>query len=118
MGTATSSTMKSARTGQSRTPIPMSGFGGLVRKTALLNLGIILSATAIAATLRRPASFLIIAFVVPMVSVVLWATTFAISAFVSLCRIFWGQGLRGTRRSPRHLTGGGGVGDPWLDGPA
>src|SRR4051812_43370017 len=118
MGSASSPAVKSDWKGRGRTPIPERGPLGLVRKTALLNLGILLSALAIGAYLGSPANFLILLFLVPMVSIVLWSATFAISAFVSLSRIFWEQGLRGTRRSPRHRTGGGGGGDPWLDGPA
>ena len=116
MGRTSSPTMKSVSEGWGRTPVPASGFRGLVRKTALLNLGIILSALAIAASLGRPAAFLIIVVFVPMISIVLWAATFAVSAFVSLSRIFWEQGVRGRR--PRSHTGVGDVGDEWLDGPA
>jgi hypothetical protein len=108
--------MKSALEGWGRTPIPASGFRGLVRETALLNLGILLSALAIGAYLGSPANFLILLFLVPMVSILLWSASFAISGFVSLSPIFWGQGL--WERRPRYQEGGGDVGDDWLDGPA
>jgi hypothetical protein len=115
MEATSSSTVKSVLEQRGRTAIPMRGPLGLVRKTVLLNLGIILSALAIAATLGRPAAFLIITILVPMVSIVLWAATFAISAFVSILRIFRRQDLWEPR--PQYQAGTG-VGDEWLDGPA
>jgi hypothetical protein len=117
MRSAPSSSMKSAFKGRGRMAAPASGFPRLVRKTALLNLGMVLSCLAIGAHLGRPASLVILLLIVPMVSIILWSATFAISAFVALFRIFCGQGLRSSRQGPRPTAHGGGVGDEWLDGP-
>jgi len=118
MGTASSSAMKTALKRRGRTPIRALGFREFVRKTALLNLGVVLSSLAIGAHPRRPSDFVILLFLATMVSIVAWSVTFAISALVSLSRVFRAQGTSGPRQSHRHPAGGGGVGDPWLDGPA
>jgi hypothetical protein len=109
--------VRSASKGQGDAGVPASGHEGLVRKTALLNLGVILSALVIGASLGSRAIVLILLFLVPLISIVLWSTTFAISAFVSLARIFWGQGSRRSGAFPQHPAGRGGVRDEWLDGP-
>jgi hypothetical protein len=96
-------------------PSPPS-FRAIVRKTALLNLGMILSGLAMAAYLGRADAAILI--LVGLMSVVLWAATFAISAFVTLARIFWMQGARAPRHRTARATSGGGLVDEWLDGPA
>ena len=58
--------MKSAFNGRGRIAAPASGFPRLVRKTALLNLGMVLSCLAIGAYLGRPASLVILLLIVPM----------------------------------------------------
>ena len=120
MGSASSSPWNLAWSRRRRTHTPVSGFRALVRKTALLNLGIVLSALVAWALLARPEEYLILPLLVLMVSIVLWSATFAISGCVSLYRVFWGPGKWVPRQPPPRLNGGGsiGVGDPWLDEPA
>jgi hypothetical protein len=97
---------------------PSPSFRAIVRKSALLNLGMILSGLVMAAYLGRPDAFRSIGILMGLMSVVLWAATFAISAFVRIARIFWMQGVRASRQPSAHATGGGGLVDEWLDGPA
>lgn len=104
--------------GQGRSDEPNRSGLGLCSKTTLLNLGIVLSALPIAALAGGPEAIVPAVAPVAILSIAVWSATFAISAFVALSRIFWGLGLWGPRRSPRHPAGLGGVGDEWLDGPA
>jgi hypothetical protein len=117
MRRAPSTSVKSTFKGRGRTGVPSSGHAGLIRKTALLNLGIILSALVMGAYLGSRVGLLILLCIVPLISIVLWSATFAISAFVLLIRIFWGQASRLPRSFPRYPTAESGVGDEWLDGP-
>jgi hypothetical protein len=90
---------------------------GLVRKTALLNLGIVATALPIAALTGDPMAFVVALVVVALVSLVAWASTFAAFSFLSLARIFRAQAERRSLQAARRAEGRNGVADRWMDGP-
>jgi hypothetical protein len=91
------------------------GFRGLVRRTLLLNFGIVLSALAMG-SLWGKASALGLALVVLVTTAVLWCATFAISSFVWIGQVFWRPRVPDAKQRPRHAVRAGGVRDEWLDG--
>jgi hypothetical protein len=91
------------------------GFRGLVRRTLLLNFGILLSALAMG-LLSGKASILGLVLGVVVTTAVLWCATFAISSFVWIGQVFWRPRVLDPKQRPRHAARAGGVRDEWLDG--
>jgi hypothetical protein len=89
----------------------------LVWKSALLNLGIILTTLPVLVAAGGPRAIVPTLVIVGAVSAVVWTSTFAIFAFVSLYRIFQTQLALGTRTF-RNRSVTTGVDDKWLDGSA
>src|SRR5438874_1383751 len=102
MGMASSSVRKSDSPAWGRTSIRVAGFREFVRKTTLLNLGVVLSSLAIGAYPRRPAEFVIILFLVTTISGVAWSASLAISALATLPRIIRTHGVLRPSHSPRR----------------
>src|SRR4051794_38994096 len=103
---------------QDGTAVPALDVRGLVRKSVLLNVAIILSGLATSACLGGPATFPIAVVLLAGVSLVVWAATFAFMSSMLLLRVLVSQGRRTPPQSLGHRDGGrGGVGDEWMDGP-
>jgi hypothetical protein len=103
--------------GQDEPSVPPLSLGALVRKSALLNVSIVATALPVLALVGGPWGALAAAAVLVMVSVFLWTATFAAFSFLSLVRIFRGQGRVAARRRSRAATQAAGLADGWLDGP-
>ena len=90
----------------------------LVRKTLLLNVGIVLSGLATSACLAGPATFPIVVVLLAGVSLALWAATFAFLSSMLLLRILVNQSrTMMPERLGHRVLGRSGVGDEWIDGP-
>src|SRR5690348_5486431 len=86
----------------------------LIRKSALLNLAVVLTAFPVLAAAGGPLAVLPALVVMAAISTIIWIATFAAFSFVSTTRLFRGPGARRKRRAPRPTTGVG-VEDEWLD---
>jgi hypothetical protein len=104
--------------GQGSDQAPPLSLGRLVRKSALLNAGIVLSALPMAALMGGPGALGPTGVLLAAVSVFLWAATFAAFSAMSLSRIFRQQASTAARRPSRRPGGRDGVADRWMDGPA
>jgi hypothetical protein len=97
--------------------VPPPSLRSLVRKSALLNLGILLSGLPLAAAYGGPDAILPTLVLLAAVSLIVWVATFAGFSLVSLWRIFRCQGTGVPRRPSRPTGGSEGLSDDWLDGP-
>jgi hypothetical protein len=104
--------------GQAGNAAPPLSLRSLVRRSALLNSGIVLSARPVFAAAGGRNAVIPAVAVLVAVSVVLWAATFAAFSLVSLARILFDQGSAKPRPPQGHPDGGGGLADEWSDGPA
>ena len=116
MKPASASPMKGACVGRVPPSVFGSGFLGLVHRTALLNLGIMLSALAVGVFTDSRENFLILFVLLPSVSLVLWSATFALSSFAALGQVFRRQGSGAAQEPAGHSCRRGGLGDDWVDG--
>jgi hypothetical protein len=96
---------------------PPMNLRSLARKTALLNYGIALAGLAISWFQRRPDIIPGVAFLVALMSMILWSLTLSFMASVSLYRVILRHRLRWIQHHPRQPAGAGGLADDWLDGP-
>jgi hypothetical protein len=96
-----------------RTPKPLT----LVQKSALLNLGVVVTALPVLAFAVEPKAVPLILAILTAISVFIWAATFAVSSFVPLARIFRAQAMNGAKPRPRVRAREAGVPDQWMDGP-
>jgi hypothetical protein len=95
---------------------PASGLRSVVRKSALLNVVIVLTSFPVLISEGGPNALVPILKIMAGISVVIWTTTFALFSFVSLARIFWKPVTIMKRLDPPHSANGAGVADRWLDG--
>jgi len=90
----------------------------VVRKSALLNLVIVLTSCPVLIFAGGPKAVVPTLEIMAGISVLIWTATFALFSLVSLPRLFRTPVCCGvTRRDPRHPAEGVGVADRWLDGP-
>jgi hypothetical protein len=92
------------------------GFRGLVRRTCLLNLGMIVSVLALGMFLKPDgANGLVLLSLLLVSSALLWTVTFAISSVVWICQVFWRGPVLDPKLHRSRLPGARGVSDRWLD---
>lgn len=87
----------------------------IVRKSALLNLAIVLTSCPVLLFVGGPKAAVPTLAIMAGISILVWSATFALFSFVSLVRIFWTPDpsvKRGGSHPPAE-----GVSDHWLDGP-
>ena len=96
--------------------IPSPNLRGLIRRSSLLNFGIILSALAFAAYHGMPATAVLV--LVALQSVVVWSATFVIWVVLTSVANFRRLGRLLTHRPGRRPAFAGDLADEWLDGPA
>jgi hypothetical protein len=97
-----------------RTPKPLT----LVQKSALLNLGIVVTALPVLAFAGEPKAVPLLLAILTAISVFIWAATFTVSSFFPLARIFRAQAMSGAKPRLRvRAREAGVVPDPWLDDP-
>jgi Flp pilus assembly protein TadB len=90
----------------------------LTRRTALLNLGIVLGSLPTAFFFLGPTpQLLVAAAVIGLVCMGVWCATVAFTAFATLARILWNQSVARARDQARQPVPEAGVADLWLDGP-
>jgi hypothetical protein len=89
---------------------------GLVWRSALLNVAIVLTALPVLAYAGGPDALVPALGVITLVSAVLWVTTFAVFFLVWIIRLVWRQGVRGLEHLHRGSERKGGLADEWLDG--
>jgi hypothetical protein len=118
MNPAVITTAKPGTKAQAR-PDPLgTGFRGVVRRSALLNLGIAVSALMIGAFAGRLALMLIVFRILPYLSLLLWAATFSLSGFAAILQVFRRENANPLRPLiPYAAPSRGGVPDRWIDGP-
>ena len=88
-----------------------------VRKSALLNVAIILTSLPVLVLSEGPRAILPALAIMAGISFLIWTATFALFSFVSLAQIFWTSALAG---KPGNTTRTGkvpGLVDRWLDDP-
>ena len=110
-------TAKSAPKGQesprTRPPKHLS----LVRKSILLNLGIVVTALPVLSFAGGARALVPTLAILGGISVLIWAATFATSSVVSVSKIFEAQRANEARRTRRDPGTEFGVVDEWMDGP-
>ena len=89
----------------------------VVRKSALLNLVIILTSFPVLIFEGGPKAVVPTLEIMAGISVLIWTATFALFSLVSLPRLFRTPVFSVTRRDPPHPAEEAGVADRWLDGP-
>jgi hypothetical protein len=89
----------------------------IVRKSALLNVVIILTSFPVLIYAGGPKAVVPTLEIMAGISVLIWTTTFTLFGFVSLARIFWTPVSSVKRHDSPHSANEAGVADRWLDGP-
>jgi hypothetical protein len=96
---------------------PASSFRSIVRKSALLNVVIVLTSFPVLVFAGGPGAVVPTMAIMAGITFLVWTATFTLFSFVSLGRLFWTASSSGTRRKPRAAAQQVGVADRWLDGP-
>jgi len=96
---------------------PAPNLGSVVRKSALLNLTIVLTSLPVLIIAGGPEAVVPILEIMAGISVVIWSATFALFSLSSLPRLFRTPVSSVARRHPGHPAEEAGVADRWLDGP-
>lgn len=89
----------------------------VVRKSALLNLVIVLTAFPVLVFAGGPLAVVPALAIMAGISLVIWTATFTLYFFVTLPRLFGTPVSSGKWRDPPHPAAEAGVADRWLDGP-
>jgi hypothetical protein len=89
----------------------------VVRKSALLNLVIVLTSFPVLVLAGGRQAVVPSLKIMAGISVLIWTATFALFSFASLPRLFRTPASFGIRRDPSHPAEEAGVADRWLDGP-
>ena len=109
--------LKSATVRGNEDESPATDLRGIVRKSALLNVVIVLTAFPVLVFAGGPKAVVLTLAIMAGISFLIWTATFALFSFVSLARIFWTPVTTGKRRDSSHPAEKAGVADRWLDGP-
>lgn len=96
---------------------PASRLRGIVRKSALLNVVVVLTSFPVLVLAGGPGAVVPTLAIMAGISVVIWATTIALFSCVSVGRLVWMTFSSGIRRKPPVAANRVGVADRWLDGP-
>jgi hypothetical protein len=94
-----------------------SGFRKIVRKTALLNAVILATSFPVLAWFGGPRVIGWVVAIMAGVSLLLWASTFALYSLSTLPGLFREPARPGKPVGPPNAADAGGVADRWLDGP-
>lgn len=97
---------------------PAPDLSSLARKSALLNLTIVVTVLPVMTFAGGPGSVAPTAVLLLAISGLIWVATLAGYSFVSLARLFVLPRSGKGRRRPVAPAGGQGVEDAWLDGSA
>jgi len=89
----------------------------VVRKSALLNLTVILTSFPVLVLAGGPKALVPALAIMAGVSVLIWTATYTVFSFVSLAQIYRILSSGGTRHRDAARRGHSGLADRWLDGP-
>jgi uncharacterized protein YybS (DUF2232 family) len=90
-------------------------FRSIVRKSALLNVVIVLTSCPVLVYAGGPKAVVPTLEIMASISVLIWTTTFALFSLVTIPRIFWTPVPRVKRSDARDPANDTGVADRWLD---
>ncbi len=96
---------------------PAPSLRSIVRKSALLNLMIVLTSCPVLISAGGPKAVVPTLEIMAGISVLIWTATFALFSLASLPLIFRARVPTVIRRSRQHPADEAGVADRWLDGP-
>jgi hypothetical protein len=96
---------------------PAPSLRNVVRKSALLNVVIVLTSFPVLILAGGPNAVVPSLAIMAGISVLIWTATFTLFSLVSLTRIFWTPVSSVTRSDPPPPAEEPGVADRWLDGP-
>jgi len=97
---------------------PAPSLRSIIRKSALLNVVIVLTSCPVLVYAGGPKAVVPILKIMAVISGLIWTTTFALFSLVTLPRII-GTPVSTVKRSESlHPADEAGVADRWLDGPA
>ena len=96
---------------------PAPSLSTTVRKSALLNVAIVLTSFPVLVFAGGPDAVVPALAVMAGISFLIWAATFTVFSFVSITRIFWTPASPPTQRGPWDHPQHTGVADRWMDGP-
>jgi hypothetical protein len=97
---------------------PASSLRRIVRKSALLNLVIVLTSFPVLVLAGGRGAVVPSLAIMAAITFLIWTATFTLFSCVSLARILCTTFSSGTRRKPRDRAKQVGVADRWLDAPA
>ncbi len=100
---------------ENKSPAP--SLRSIVRKSALLNLAIVVTSFPVLIFVRGAKAVVVTLAFMAGSTILIWATTFTLFSLVSLARIFWTLVSSVNRRDPQYPAEEAGVADRWLDGP-
>ncbi len=109
-------TEKPIITQESGNESPAPRLRSVVRKSALLNVAIVLTSFPVLVFAGGPQAVVPALAIMTGISVLIWAATFALFSFVSLARLLWAPASSAKPPEPPHPSDAG-VADRWLDGP-
>jgi hypothetical protein len=92
-------------------------FRSIVRKSALLNVVIVLTSFPVLVFAGGPNALVPTLEIMAGTSILIWITTFAVFSLVTLPRIFWTPVSTVNRSDVLDRANDTGVADHWLDGP-
>jgi hypothetical protein len=96
---------------------PASEFRSVVRKSALLNVVIVLTALPVLVAAGGPRAVVPTLAIMAGITLMIWTATFTVFSCISIGRLLWTTFSAGTRRKPPLPARDVGLGDRWLDGP-
>ncbi len=97
--------------------LPAPSLRSVVRKSALLNVAIVLTSFPVLVFAGGPKAVVPTLAIMAGLSVLIWTAAFTLFSLVSLARIFWTPVSSVARRDSPHPAEKVGVADPWLDRP-
>jgi hypothetical protein len=96
---------------------PASSLRRIVRKSALLNLVIVVTSFPVLVLAGGPKAVIPTLAIMAGITFLIWSVTLTLSSCISLGRITWKAFSSGTRRKPPLRLRELGVADRWLDAP-
>jgi hypothetical protein len=96
---------------------PASRLRRIVRKSALLNVVIVLTSFPVLVMAGGPNSVVPAVAIMAGITFLIWTATFTLFSCVSLSRLVWTAFSADPQRKPSRRARRGGVADRWLDAP-
>jgi hypothetical protein len=110
-------TLKSVIVPGNENESPASSLRSIVRKSALLNLVIVLTSFPVLVFAGGPDAVVPALAIMAGITFLIWTATFTLFSFASLARTVWTAISSETKCDPPDPAEEAGVADRWLDGP-